>query len=89
MSRRLSFAVIEELLKSAERTEIHLKAFDSWNKHGVISLHWMPQSQTEAIKLSQILRQVRSLDLDLADLNRIDAASKRLVRFAERRGWSW
>jgi hypothetical protein len=89
MSRRLSFAVIEELLKATERTEIHLKAFDSWNKHGVISLHWIPRSQEEAIKLGWVLRQVRALDLDASDLKRLELASKRVARFAERRGWSF
>jgi hypothetical protein len=89
MSRRLSFAVIEELLKSTKKTEIHLKAFDSWNRCGCISLHWIPQSQEEAIKLSWVLRQVRSLDLDASDLKRLELASKRVACFAERRGWSW
>jgi hypothetical protein len=87
MSRQLHAAIMSELLTAEGLDDIRSKAADSWDKHGCVSLHWVPKSQAQAQKIWTLLRAIVKSCQHATDVERVNNAQCRLTSFAGRKGW--
>jgi hypothetical protein len=86
MSKQLHSAIMHELITAEGLDDIRIKAADSFDRHGCISLHWIPKDEKARQTMLAVLDIVARRCQRKNDLARVQHAQVRLLRLAQRKG---